>query len=133
MDEKRMLIAAVSALNKSYSPYSGFRVGAALLCKSGKIYLGCNIENASYSNTVCAERTAFFEAIKCGENDFEGICIVGGRNGIINSFCYPCGSCRQVMREFCKNDFKILLYNGTEFKTFTLSELLPYSFGGELL
>lgn len=133
MDEKRLLVAAVTALNKSYSPYSRFRVGAALITKNGKIYLGCNIENASYSETICAERTALFEAVKSGETEFEGICIVGGKNGVINDYCYPCGSCRQVMSEFCGNDFKVLLYNGREFKTLTLGDLLPYGFGGGLI
>ncbi len=128
-----MLINAVSAMNKAYMPYSGFCVGAALLCKNGKIYTGCNIENAAYSETVCAERTAFFEAVKNGEREFEAICIIGGKKGEINDFCYPCGACRQVMSEFCNDDFKILLFNGHEFKTYTLKDLLPRRFGGELI
>ena len=121
--DKKLLVSAVSAMNKSYSPYSGFRVGAALLCSNGKIYTGCNIENASYSLTVCAERTALLEAVKCGERDFVSICIIGGRNGQINDFCYPCGACLQTLSEFCTGDFKIILHNGIDFKTVTLDEL----------
>lgn len=133
MDNKRMLVAAVAAMNKSYSPYSRFKVGAALLCKNGKIFTGCNIENAAFSETVCAERTAVFEAVKNGESEFECLCIVGGKNGNITDYCFPCGSCRQVLSEFCDNSLKILLFNGLEFKTLTLGEILPYNFGGQML
>ena len=131
--DKKLLVAAVSAMNRSYSPYSHFKVGAALLTKNGKIYTGCNIENASYSMTVCAERTALFEAIKSGERDFDSICIIGGKNGQINDYCYPCGACRQVLSEFCSDDFKIILFNGNGFKHITLGELFPHSFGGDVL
>lgn len=130
MDDKGLLVAAVAAMNRSYSPYSNFKVGAALLCKSGKVYTGCNIENAAYSETICAERTALFEAVKSGERDFECICIIGGKRGVISDFCYPCGSCRQVLSEFCDDSFKILLFDGSDFKTVTLGEILPFSFGG---
>ncbi len=133
MDNKNLLVAAVSAMNKSYSPYSNFKVGASLLCKNGKVYVGCNIENAAYSETICAERTAIFEAIKRGERNFECLCIVGGKAGNIADFCFPCGSCRQVLSEFCNESFKIVLFNGSEFKTVTLGELLPSSFGGAIL
>ena len=133
MDNKKMLVAAVSAMNKSNSPYSKFKVGAALLCKNGKIYTGCNIENASYSETICAERVALFEAVKNGEREFESICIVGSKNGKILNFCYPCGACRQVLSEFCYGSLKVLLFNGNEFKTIALDDLLPNSFGGEYL
>ncbi len=124
------LIKKASAMLKfSYAPYSNFYVGAALLTKNGKIFTGCNIENATYGATNCAERTAFFKAISEGENDFYAIAIVGGKNGKIDDFCSPCGICRQVMAEFCSKDFKIILANSkNEIKTFTLEELLPESF-----
>ncbi len=133
MDNKKLLVAAVAAMNRSYSPYSNFKVGAALLCKSGKIYTGCNIENAAYSETICAERTALFEAVKNDEFEFECLCVIGGKNGKITDYCFPCGSCRQVLSEFCANSFKVLLFNGSEFKHLTLGDLLPFSFGGSVL
>ena len=128
---KRLLDKAKEMLQFSYSPYSHFRVGAALLAKSGNIYGGCNIENASYTPTVCAERTAFFKAVSSGERSFEGIAIVGGPDGVIRDFCPPCGVCRQVMAEFGHPDeFRILLENAAgEVKEFTLAELLPLGFG----
>lgn len=121
---------AKEARSHAYVPYSGFSVGAALLCKDGKIYQGCNIENAAFGPTVCAERTAFFKAVYDGERDFEAIAVVGGRAGEeITGLFPPCGVCRQVMREFCDLDFK--LYLGKEngaFETVTLGEMLPMSF-----
>lgn len=121
---------AKEARSHAYIPYSGFSVGAALLCKDGKIYQGCNIENAAFGPTVCAERTAFFKAVYDGERDFEAIAVVGGRAGEeITGLFPPCGVCRQVMREFCDLDFK--LYLGREngaFETMTLGEMLPMSF-----
>jgi cytidine deaminase len=121
---------AKEARSHAYVPYSGFSVGAALLCKDGKIYQGCNIENAAFGPTVCAERTAFFKAVYDGERDFEAIAVVGGRAGEeITGLFPPCGVCRQVMREFCDLDFK--LYLGREngaFETVTLGEMLPMSF-----
>lgn len=119
---------AHSARKKSYSPYSHFRVGAALLTKSGKVYTGCNIENAAYSATNCAERTAIFKAVSEGERDFEAIAIVGGKEGEISDFCAPCGVCRQVIAEFCQKDFKIVLGNKNKFEVYTLDELLPFAF-----
>ena len=124
---------AIEAREHSYSPYSGFAVGAALLTREGKVYQGCNIENSSYGPTNCAERTAFFTAVYQGERDFEAIAIVGGKAGEpISELCAPCGVCRQVMREFCKNDFKIYLSkgDGTVFET-TLEDMLPFSFSKE--
>lgn len=121
---------AKEARSHAYVPYSGFSVGAALLCKDGKIYQGCNIENAAFGPTVCAERTAFFKAVYDGERDFEAIAVVGGRAGEeITGLFPPCGVCRQVMREFCDLNFK--LYLGREngaFETMTLGEMLPMSF-----
>ncbi len=124
---------ACQAAANSYSLYSKFRVGAALLCADGSIYLGCNIENASYSATVCAERVAFQKAVSEGKRNFKAIAIVGGTDELCKEACSPCGVCRQVMAEFCKNDeFKIILpyKEGSEikFKEYTLSELLPNSF-----
>ena len=121
---------AKEARSHAYVPYSSFSVGAALLCKDGKIYQGCNIENAAFGPTVCAERTAFFKAVYDGERDFEAIAVVGGRAGEeVTGLFPPCGVCRQVMREFCDLDFK--LYLGREngaFETMTLGEMLPMSF-----
>ena len=132
-DYKSLILEALSAAEKAYAPYSGFFVGAALLTKGGKIYTGCNIENAAYSGTVCAERTAFFSAVKEGEREFSAIAIVGGKNGEIVDFCPPCGVCRQVISEFCDGNFKIVLWNGKEHSIHTLNQLLPLAFTkGEL-
>ena len=129
MNELELITKARLAAESAYAPYSLFTVGAALLTKDGKIYSGCNIENASYSPTNCAERTAFFKAVSEGERDFAAIAIVGGKNRDFNDYCTPCGVCRQVMSEFCDSDFKIILgRNNDEYKTFTLGELLPESF-----
>ena len=127
MDKNELIPLALEARENSYSPYSSFRVGAALLTKGGKVYKGCNIENGAFSPTNCAERTAFFSAIAEGEREFSAIAVVGDKDEIKN-FCPPCGVCRQVMSEFCDEDFKIHLYNGEEVKTYTLGELLPEGF-----
>ncbi|MBR5516190.1 MAG: cytidine deaminase [Clostridia bacterium] len=126
--KKILLQKAYTAMQKSYSPYSDFKVGAALLCKNGNIYTGCNIENAAFSPTNCAERTAFFKAISEGEREFCAIAVVGGKNAEITDFCMPCGVCRQVMAEFCSGDFEIITANQNEIKTKKLSELLPEGF-----
>ena len=126
--KKELLNKAYEAMQLSYSPYSGFKVGAALLCGDGVIYPGCNIENAAYSPTNCAERTAFFKAVSEGKRDFKAIAIVGGKDGEISDFCYPCGVCRQVMAEFCDGDFEIITTDSKEIKSHTLKELLPESF-----
>ncbi len=129
MDNQKLYSLAVEAMNNSYSPYSGCKVGAALLCKSGKIYTGTNIENAAFSPTVCAERVAFFKAVSEGEKEFLKIAVCGGKGGIINGIFAPCGVCRQVMREFCRDDFQILLGKTEDsFSVSTLEELLPLSF-----
>ena len=129
MTEKELCALAVKAMDNSYSPYSSFRVGAALLTKSGKVYTGCNIENASFSPTVCAERTAIFKAVSEGESEFTMIAVAGGKDGKIENICPPCGVCRQVMAEFCQPDFPVLLVKGEgEYEKFTLSDLLPLSF-----
>ncbi|MCQ2353665.1 MAG: cytidine deaminase [Clostridia bacterium] len=112
----------------SYTPYSHFKVGAALLCRDGKVYSGCNIENAAYGPSMCAERTAIFKAVSEGERDFEAVAIVGGKEGETADFCAPCGVCRQVMAEFCREDFKILLGTPDNFKVYSLKEILPFAF-----
>lgn len=128
MTDKDLCELAIKASENSYSPYSKFRVGAALLTKSGKVYTGCNIENGAFSPTVCAERTAFFKAISEGETEFNAIAIVGGRNGEIKDECTPCGVCRQVMSEFCGKDFIIVTTSNKGYNKYTLGELLPKSF-----
>lgn len=119
---------AKEAMHNSYAPYSHFNVGAALLTSDGRIYTGCNIENASYTPTVCAERTAFFKAISEGERNFAAIAIAGGKDGVIGAPAAPCGVCRQVMAEFCKKDFVIYTADSKGFTKYTLGELLPMSF-----
>ncbi len=125
---KKLCKIAIEQLNFSYSPYSNCKVGAALLCKDGKIYTGCNIENASFGATNCAERTAFFKAISEGEKVFIAIAVAAKKDGALCEFL-PCGICLQVMTEFCDGDFKIFtVKNENEFNTHTLSGLLPNSF-----
>lgn len=129
MDDKTLCITAINAMKYSYSPYSSCKVGAALLSSSGKVYTGCNIENASFSPTVCAERTAFFKAISEGERDFVKIAVAGGKDGIIDPAFTPCGVCRQVMAEFCRPDFRILIVSSdNSFDEFSLAHLLPEAF-----
>lgn len=122
---------AIEMLKYSYTPYSDFKVGAALLAKNGTVYTGCNIENAAYTPTNCAERTAFFKAVSEGVKEFHAICVVGGKNGILTEYAAPCGVCRQVMMEFCDpEEFQIILAIDTEhYEIFTLKELLPRGFG----
>lgn len=127
MNKNELVALALEARENSYSPYSGFKVGAALLTKNGRVYKGCNIENGAFSPTNCAERTAVFSAVSDGEKDFSAIAVVGGAEEI-NAFCPPCGVCRQVLSEFCNADFEIHLFNGEEIKTFTLGDLLPEAF-----
>lgn len=134
MTNAELILEAKKARERSYSPYSNHPVGAALLTKSGKLYHGCNIENAGYSSTICAERTAFFKAVYDGEMEFDKIAVVGGMKGTDgNAPCAPCGVCRQVMMEFCDpKTFKIVLANGEGKELeFTLKELLPLGFGPE--
>jgi len=127
--KKQLIETAVKAREMAYAPYSHYKVGAALLAKSGKIYTGCNVENASFTPTNCAERTAFFKAISEGDREFEMIAIVAGKDGEeLSKNCTPCGVCRQVMTEFCDKDFKIILGTPDDFKVLTLEEIMPYSF-----
>ena len=139
MDKKiaeEMIELAIKQLDFSYVPYSGFKVGAALRTKDGQYYTGCNIENASYTPTNCAERTAFFKAVSEGKTEFRAIAIVGGPKGKEpENFCAPCGVCRQVMAEFCDPEtFRIILMNGAgEIREYLLKELLPLGFTGKAL
>ena len=119
---------AMDAMARAYAPYSHYQVGAALLCADGAVYQGCNIENASYSPTICAERTAFAKAVSEGQRDFVAIAICGGMNGVITSLCTPCGVCRQVMREFCKDDFMVYMAKPDGIEVRTLAQILPDSF-----
>ena len=133
--EKELCALAIEAMSRSYSPYSGCKVGAALLTSSGKVYLGCNVENAAYSPTICAERVAFMKAVSEGEREFEAIAVVGGMNGEIKGLFPPCGVCRQVMAEFCSPaNFRVIMVKGVDdFEVVTLSELLPYGFDSSKL
>lgn len=141
-DYKQLIQCAFDTRKRAYAPYSHFQVGAALLAKDGTIYPGCNIENASYPATNCAERTAFYQAVREGVREFQAIAIVGGevpcgdlaQDMQCVAVCSPCGICRQVMREFCSGDFEIVLarFPG-EYEVHTLEELLPLSFGPENL
>ena len=119
---------AIEAMGHAYAPYSGYKVGAALLCADGTVYQGCNLENASFTPTVCGERTAFFKALYDGHRDFVAISVCGGKDGVITGAFPPCGVCRQVMREFCDDDFKVYLVGDGTYETVTLAELLPHSF-----
>ena len=128
MENNQLINLAIKAREMAYVPYSGFKVGAALLAKSGKVYLGCNIENASYSPTNCAERTAFFKAVSEGEREFEKIAIVGGMGDNLSDLCPPCGVCRQVIAEFCDSDFIIVLGTPENIREYKLSDVLPMAF-----
>jgi cytidine deaminase len=128
---RKLIREAMKSLQYSYAPYSHFKVGAALLTKDLKIYTGCNIENAAYTPTNCAERTAFFKAVSEGRKDFEAIAVVGGKDGIITDYCPPCGVCRQVMMEFCnpKAFFIIVAKSEEDYWIYTLEDILPMGFG----
>ena len=134
MGNRELIKLALEARKNSYSPYSDFKVGAALLTKSGKVYTGCNIENAAFGPTVCAERTALFKAVSEGEREFVRIAVAGGKNDIPDSYAFPCGVCRQVLAEFCGADFEIISAVSPEDSVSrTLSEMLPDSFGPDNL
>ena len=131
MTPEKLTQLAKEAMTHAYAPYSGYKVGAALLCADGTVYQGCNIENASYSPTNCAERTAFFKAVYDGHRDFTAIAVCGGKDGVITGAFPPCGVCRQVMAEFCSRDFQIYLVGADGFETQTLGQLLPCSFNAK--
>ncbi len=134
MENRKLIAEAIEARDRAYTPYSKFKVGAALQCENGNIYTGCNIENAALSPTNCGERTAFFKAVSEGERKFKKIAIVGGLEdkGIVD-YVFPCGVCRQVMMEFCNEDEFIIIVAKDEkdYKEFLLKELLPNGFGGD--
>ena len=143
---QRLIRIAEEQMSHAYAPYSHFQVGAALLTAGGKVYAGCNIENAAYTPSNCAERTAFFKAVSEGERKFSAICIVGGMNGIAVEYTAPCGVCRQVMMEFCDPEtfqiilaaadgkYKIILAVDEEnYKVCSLRELFPFGFGPDNL
>lgn len=134
MTDKELVIEAINAMKNSYSPYSDFKVGAALLTANGKVYTGCNIENVAFGPSICAERVAIFKAISEGEKSFSKIAVVGGKSGVVSSPTPPCGVCRQVMREFCNDDFEILIVRENEnYDKVLLKDLLPQSFKPEIL
>ncbi len=128
---KELIVKALEMRKFSYTPYSHFNVGAALLAANGNIYTGCNIENASFTPTNCAERTAFFKAVSEGVKEFKAIAIVGGpAESDQLEYCSPCGVCRQVMSEFCNDSFVIICAkNINEYRTYSLPEILPDRFG----
>ena len=129
MTPEELVRQALAAMKFAYVPYSGFTVGAALLTKSGKVYLGCNIENAAYGPSNCAERTAFFKAVSEGEREFSAIAVVGGKDGDAADIFPPCGVCRQVMQEFCGPDFMIYMGRADDsFVAVRLEDFLPYGF-----
>ena len=127
---RALMETAASAREFAYSPYSGYCVGAALLAEDGRIFTGCNVENAGFSATNCAERTAVFKAVSEGARRFTAIAVVGGRRGEVSSFCAPCGVCRQVLIEFCSPNLAVILGTPEDFTVHTLGELLPFSFTG---
>jgi len=131
MTPEQLVSMAKEAMTHAYVPYSGYKVGAALLCADGTVYQGCNIENAAFSPTVCAERVAFFKAVYDGHRDFTAIAVCGGKGGILTSLFPPCGVCRQVMREFCGDDFLVYLAGPDGYETRTLVQILPDSFSGK--
>ena len=125
---KALITAAAGARELSYAPYSNFCVGAALLARDGRIFTGCNVENAAYSPTNCAERTAVFKAVSEGVREFAAIAVVGGKRGEISPLCAPCGVCRQVLAEFCPPDFPVVLGTPEDFRVYALNEILPLAF-----
>ena len=129
MQPEQLISLAKDAMTRAYAPYSGYTVGAALLCADGTVYQGCNIENAAYGPTNCAERTAIFKAVYDGHRQFTAIAVCGGKDGQITGSFPPCGVCRQVMREFCEDDFQLYLAGADDsYETVTLGQLLPHSF-----
>ena len=133
MTDRELMKLAREAMAHAYAPYSGCMVGAALLCADGTVYQGCNIENAAFGPTVCAERTAFFRAVYDGKREFTAIAVCGGKEGKTQGPFPPCGVCRQVMCEFCTPEFVVYLEEGDGCKAYTLSQLLPLSFSGEMI
>ena len=134
MTDRELICCAFEAMEHAYAPYSHHKVGAALLTKDGRVYRGCNIENAAYSPTVCAERTAFFKAVYDGAREFDRIAVVGGRDGVVTDYFVPCGVCRQVMSEFCDDDFSVIIAKSDEdYLVKTLNDLLSCRFSPQHL
>ena len=131
MTPEKLVSMALDAMQHAYAPYSGYKVGAALLCKDGSVVCGANIENAAYGPSNCAERTAIFTAVFEGKRDFAAIAVVGGKDGVARDFFPPCGVCRQVMREFCGDDFLIYMITPEGCEAHTLAEILPFSFSAQ--
>ena len=129
MTPEALVALAKQAMQRAYAPYSGYKVGAALLTKAGKVYQGCNIENAAFGPSNCAERTAFFTAVYEGERAFAAIAVVGGKDGVVTDIFPPCGVCRQVMQEFCGPDFMIYMGRSDDsYVAVRLEDFLPYGF-----
>ena len=129
MKNSELIKLALKARKNAHAPYSGFRVGAALLCRDGSVFCGANVENASYSLTCCAERSALFAAVSAGKREFDAVAVVGGKGDEVNEFCPPCGACRQVLSEFSSDgNMKVILFDGKSEKELLLGELLPCKF-----
>ena len=132
MTPEELIARAKEAMAFAYAPYSGFKVGAALLSNDGRVYTGCNIENAAYGPTNCAERTAIFKAVSEGCREFTAIAVCGGKDGVITGAFPPCGVCRQVLREFCGENFLVYVAGAADtYAAYTLAQLLPHSFNAE--
>lgn len=128
MGKRALLDAALAARKNAYAPYSGYRVGAALLAKDGRVFTGSNLENASYGATICAERSAFAAAVSAGVREFSAIAVAGGKGAQADPVAPPCGICRQVMAEFCAGDLAVILGDEKNLKAYSLNEILPLSF-----
>ena len=133
MKNEELIALAEKVRENAYAPYSGFKVGAALLTAENEVFLGCNVENAAYGETVCAERTAIFKAVSEGKRCFSKIAIVGGKDGELPQPAYPCGACRQVMSEFSGENFTIIIKDNGCTKEYNLKDLLPFSFSKSAL
>lgn len=131
MNNDTLIRYALDAMKNAYAPYSGCLVGAAILCSDGSVYTGCNIENASFSATCCAERTALFKAVSEGKKEFSAIAVVGGKEGKINGLFPPCGVCRQALSEFAKSNMQLILYDGEKTVIRKFFDILPLSFSGD--
>lgn len=134
MTDTELMEYALQARQNAYAPYSGFAVGAALLCSDGTVYTGCNVENASYSVTCCAERSALFAAVSAGKRNFSAIAVAGGRQGESPDRLFmPCGVCRQALAEFCDSGLPVLVSDCGEVRRYTLGELLPHGFSADAM
>ena len=128
MKPEELMEYAKAAMKNAYAPYSGFHVGAALLCSDGTVYTGCNVENAAFSPTMCAERVAVGKAVSEGKRDFSALAVCGGKGGVLTEICTPCGVCRQVLAEFCDKEMPVYITDGKTVTAHTLKALLPFGF-----